>query len=139
MATFEFKRRHIWWGLTSILGAACIVAASLFVHIWYAFSAFGACRNVVLGSVPSPDGKRSVVIFRKECGATVADSTHASIVSTGGTLSPESSPPFFSVGGDRDVLVTWRGEHVVKIGLIPGTDRFYKRELTAGNVNIEYE
>lgn len=98
---------------------------------------FAGCRVVRLTSVASPDGSKSVVTFRKECGATVADSTHASIVAARSSL--EDAPPFLSASGDLDILATWSGEHLVRMGIIPGTDRFYKRELRAGDVSIAYE
>jgi hypothetical protein len=53
--------------LVIFLVASCIVVAGGALYAWYALNIFGACRYVVLTSIPSPDGKKSVVIFRKEC------------------------------------------------------------------------
>lgn len=110
-----------------------------FLYLDSAFSKFGECRILHLTSTPSPDGSKSVITFRKECGATVPDSTHASIASTGASLSPAAPPPFFSVRGNQNVVAAWSGEHAVRIGLIPGGDTFYKRERSVGDIKIEYE
>jgi hypothetical protein len=112
---------------------------SAFLYLDYAISKFGGCRIVRLASIHSPDGSKSVITFRKECGATVPDSTHASIASTAASFSPEQAPPFFSVRDGQDILVAWSGERAVRIGLIPGSDTFYKREQSVGDIKIEYE
>ena len=38
------------------------------------------CRNRLLASVPSPDGRVKAVVFERDCGATTAVSTHVSIL-----------------------------------------------------------
>jgi hypothetical protein len=100
---------------------------------------FGACRSVVLNTIPSPDKKRSVVIFRKECNATVADSYHASVIPGGKPFSAESDVPFLSLAGTSEILASWRGNNVVEIALIPGGIRELKRELHVGDVRIDYK
>ena len=52
---------------------------------------------------------------------------------------PEQASTFLSVRGHQDVVVTWSGEHVVRIGLIPGSDTVYRRDLNVGDIKIEYE
>jgi hypothetical protein len=139
MAAFSFKRHHIWWGLTGVAGASCIVVAGLFVYVWFFFETFGACRNVELSSIPSPDGKKSVVSFRKECGATVADSSHATLVPAGQSFSAEKYAPFLSLAGTTDILASWRGNRVVEIALIPGGVAELKRASQVGDVYIDYK
>jgi len=122
-----------------VMAALVVLIAGGFIYFDHEISKFGECRIVRLRSIPSPHGNRSVVIFRKECGATVSDSTHASIVSAEISFWPEKTPPFLSVEGDQDILATWGGERAIKIGLIPGTNGIYKRELSVGDVRIEYD
>lgn len=102
-------------------------------------SGFGACRVVRQSSFASPSGSQLVVVVWKECGATVPDSTQASIVARGRTFSPESTPTFFSVRGHLDVVVAWSGEGAVRIGFIPGADQVYKRDQHVGDITINYE
>jgi hypothetical protein len=130
------RTRH---AVAVIVVALLVLIAGAFLYLDYAISKFGECRIVRLTSISSPDGSKAVITFRKECGATVPDSTHASIASTRDPFSPEQTPPFFSVRGDQDILVAWRGEHAVRIGIIPGGNTFYKREQSVGDIAIEYE
>jgi hypothetical protein len=116
-----------------------LVIAGLLVYVWLAMEAFGACRDVVLSAIPSPDGKRSVVIFYRGCNATVADSSHASIVPLGESFSAGSHPPFLSLARTSEILAAWRGNNLVEIALIPGGIREVKREPRVGDVQIEYK
>jgi hypothetical protein len=128
------KRRAIGAIVATLLA---LIAGGIF-YLDYNLRKFGECHIVRLTSIPSPDGSKSVITFRKDCGATVPDSTHASIASTGMSFSPERTPPFFSVLGDPDILVAWSGENTVKMSLIPGGGRILKRDLSVENINIEY-
>ena len=132
------RRRWIW-----IVGAALAVpvaAGFLFVVlIDSVMLEFGACRVVRQRAFASPSGSQLVVVVWKECGATVPDSTQASIVARGRTFSPESTPIFFSVRGHLDVVIAWSSERAVRIGFIPGPDQVYKREVRAGDVSIAYD
>ena len=124
-------------GLTVVVLLALLTSAYLYLD--YIFDRFGECRIVRLTNVPSPDGSKSIVTYRKQCGATVPYSTHASIASARSSSSPENEPPFLSIRGAQDILAKWRGEQTVRIGLIPGGDTIYKRDQSVGDVRIEYE
>ena len=100
---------------------------------------FGGCRVVRQKLFASPSGSQLVVVVWKSCGATVPDSTQASIVPRGRTFSPESTPTFVSVRGHPDVVVAWSSERAVRIGFIPGPEQVYKRDQRAGDVAISYE
>ncbi|AWM09161.1 hypothetical protein [Bradyrhizobium symbiodeficiens] len=100
---------------------------------------FGACRVVRQRAFASPNGSQLVVVVWKSCGATVPDSTQASIVARGRTFSPESTPTFLSVRGHLDPVVVWSSERAVRIGFIPGPDQVYKRDARVGDVTISYE
>ncbi|WP_146101402.1 hypothetical protein [Bradyrhizobium sp. AC87j1] len=99
---------------------------------------FGACRVVRQRAFASPNGSQLVVVVWKSCGATVPDSTQASIIARGRTFSPESTPTFLSVREHQDVLVAWGSERAVRIG-IPGTAQIYKRDQRAGDITISYD
>ena len=110
-----------------------------FLYLDYIFDKFGECRVLRLTAVSSPDGSKSVVTYRKECGATVAYSTHAALVAAGLSSLTETAPPFLSVRGIQDIQATWIGQQTVRVGLIPGTNTFYKRDQSVGDIRIEYE
>ena len=137
MAAFSINR-HIRWMPGGILGVMLVVVVCLFTYAWFSLSKFGACRNIVLTTVPSPDAKKSVVTFRKECGATVRDSYHASIVPAGKPFSEDRDIPFLSLGGTAEILASWRGNDVVEIALIPGGIRELKHEVRVGDIQVDY-
>ena len=102
-------------------------------------SGFGACRVVRQRAFASPGGGQLVVVVWKSCGATVPDSTQASIIARGRTFSPESTPAFVSVRGHLEVVVAWSSERAVRIGFIPEPGQVDKRDQRAGDVAITYE
>ncbi|MBR0791882.1 hypothetical protein JQ631_22605 [Bradyrhizobium manausense] len=129
--------RRRWIGIIAALaipiGFLCVV---LIDSVMYQF---GGCRVVRQKLFASPSGSQLVVVVWKSCGATVPDSTQASIVPRGRTFSPESTPTFVSVRGHPDVVVAWSSERAVRIGFIPEADQVYKRDQRAGDVAISYE
>lgn len=132
--------RRRWIGIVVAALAVPVAAGFFFVAlIDNVMSGFGACRVVRQKAYASPSGRKLVVVVWKECGATVADSTQASIVARGRTFSPESTPTFLSMREHQDVLVAWSSEQAVRIGFIPGPDQIYKRETRAGDVSIAYD
>lgn len=132
--------RRRWIGLAAAVLVVSVAAGFLFVVlIDNVMSGFGACRVVRQRAFASPNGSQLVVVVWKECGATVPDSTQASIVARGRTFSPESTPTFFRMRGHLDVVVAWNSEREVRIGFIPGPDQVYKREARAGDVSIAYD
>jgi len=74
-----------------IVAALFVLAAGALLYLDDAVGKFGECRIVRLTSIPSRDGSKSVITFRKECGATVPDSTHASVALTGTPFAPDKS------------------------------------------------
>jgi len=129
--------RRRWIGIIAALaipvGFLCVV---LIDNVMYQF---GACRVVRQKLFASPSGGQLVVVVWKSCGATVPDSTQASIVARGRTFSPESTPTFVSVSGHLDVVVAWSSERAVRVGFIPEPSEVYKRDQRAGDVAINYE
>ncbi|TYL90898.1 hypothetical protein FXB40_30175 [Bradyrhizobium rifense] len=129
--------RRRWIGIVVALavpvGFLCVVLIDNVMH------EFGACRVVRQRAFASPSGSQLVVVVWKTCGATVPDSTQASIVARGRTFSPESTPTFVSVRGHLDVVVAWNSERAVRIGFIPEAAQIDKRDQRAGDITINYE
>ncbi|GLR93373.1 MULTISPECIES: hypothetical protein [Bradyrhizobium] len=132
--------RRRWIGIVVAALAVPVAAGFVFVvAVDNLMSGFGACRVVRQRAFASPSGSKLVVVVWKSCGATVPDSTQASIIARGRTFSPESTPTFLSVREHLDVVVAWSSERAVRIGFIPGPDQIYKRDQRAGDVAINYE
>ncbi|WP_426408695.1 hypothetical protein [Bradyrhizobium ganzhouense] len=130
------RRRWIGLAVAALavpVGFLCVVLIDNVLH------EFGACRVVRQRAFASPSGSQLVVVVWKSCGATMPDSTQASIVACGRTFSPESTPTFVSVRGHLDTVVAWSSERAVRIGFIPEAGEVYKRDQRAGDVTISYE
>lgn len=132
--------RRRWFGIVVAALAVPVAAGFVFVVVVdNLMSGFGACRVVRQRAFASPSGSKLVVVVWKSCGATVPDSTQASIIARGRTFSPESTPIFLSVREHLDVVVAWSSERAVRIGFIPGTVQVYKRDQRVGDITINYE
>jgi hypothetical protein len=132
--------RRRWIGIVVAALAVPVAAGFVFVVVVdNLMSGFGACRVVRQRAFASPSGSKLVVVVWKSCGATVPDSTQASIIARGRTFSPESTPIFLSVREHLDVVVAWSSERAVRIGFIPGTVQVYKRDQRVGDITINYE
>jgi hypothetical protein len=127
------RRRRIWWIVAALLVG--MIAGGVF-YISY-LSGLVGCKTVVRSSIPSPDGNKSIVIFEKECGATVPSNTQASIAPAGESFSPEKNPAFFVISGSQHVIARWRGNRAVEIAVIPGRNIF-RREQSVGDIEVEY-
>jgi hypothetical protein len=57
---FAFESRLPW----RIVFLVAVIAGGA-LSVAYTGSLFGSCKTVVLDTIPSPDGSRSIVIFRK--------------------------------------------------------------------------
>ena len=129
--------RRRWIGL--VVALAVPVGFLCVVLIDNVMSGLGACRVVRQRAFASPSGSQLVVVVWKTCGASVPDSTQASVVARGRTFSPESTPTFVSVRGHLEVVVAWSSERAVRIGFIPEPSQVDKRDQRAGDVAINYE
>jgi hypothetical protein len=133
-----FESRRIWWMVIPVITVCAVIAVAAF-NIAYFMDGFGACKTVVRNSMPSPDGTKSIVIFGKECGATVGFNTQASISTTGSSFSPEKSDAFFAISGEHVVSAKWLGDSTVEISSIPEKERVFKSEQRVGDIRITYK
>lgn len=78
------RHRALWVIIPAVAAGVAIVGGALYIE--YVTSIFGKCKTVVRDSIPSPDRRKPIVIFEKECGATVPFNTQASIASAGGSF-----------------------------------------------------
>jgi hypothetical protein len=113
-------RRVIIAGVCTIFIASC--------------SSEPSCQNESQGHSLSPDGKRSAVIFSRNCGATVGDNYQVSIVANGETpagkgnaLVVDQAPPY----SDR-LKPMWNGSDSIIIPIPAGSRIFSKADNVSG-------
>jgi hypothetical protein len=104
----------------------------------YTLNGFGACNNAVLNTIVSPDGSEVLVIFTKECNATVPFSVQASFAPANLASPADKVPPFFIVESAPTIMAEWRGNHSVNIAVIAG-DKVFRRQKSVGDIKIEYK
>jgi hypothetical protein len=133
METTRRPHRARW--IIPLLAACAAVAIG---GALYLASTFDPCQTVVRELIPSPDGSNSIVVFGRECGATVGFNTQVSIAPTGSSFSSDKYPAFFVVSGLQDVVARWLGQRAVEIAVIPGAEKVYRREERVGDIRIIY-
>jgi hypothetical protein len=128
------KRRVLWW----VAIAAAVIGGGV-LSVGYTLNRFGACDNAVLNTIASPDGSKVIVIFRKQCNATVPDSTQASLASAALGSPAEKVPPFFVIAGTPTITADWRGDRSVEIAVIPAGGKIFRNQASVGDIKIEYK
>ncbi len=126
------RRVLLWIAIFAVIGGGLLTVA-------YTHNSFGACTNVVLNTIASPDGSKVLVIFRKRCNATVPDSTQASLAPANLDFPVEKVPPFFVIGGTPTITAEWRGNHSVSIAVIPAGGKVFRSQESFGEIKIEYK
>lgn len=106
----------------AIIGAV-IVAALIFGP--FGLSLDDGCRNRIVRAYPSPDGKRTAILFERDCGATVGKSLQVSV------LPPNEEP---KKGGNAFVADDNHGQAPSREGSYVAL-----RWLSASDLLIAYE
>ena len=127
-------QRSVPWGIA----IAAVIGGGV-LSVYYGFDSFGACTNAVLNTIASPDGNKVVVIFRKECNATVPYSVQASLAPAGLDSPAEKVPPFFVVRGTPVVTAEWHGNRSVSLAAIPAGGQVFRSQESVGDIKIEYK
>lgn len=127
----------------SLALAALIVVA--IVGLWFYLPPM--CANDLIKAIPSPDGKKKVVVFQRDCGATTGFSTQAALLSSSEALSNKSGNVFASdtnhgaapsgQGGGPELQVAWRNANTVAISYHPAV-RVFKAEPEVAGVRFTY-
>ncbi|MBL9172799.1 MAG: hypothetical protein JNL10_04630 [Verrucomicrobiales bacterium] len=93
------------------------------------------CVNDVRQVVDSPDGRKKIVVFSRNCGATTGFSTQVSILESMQTLPDQGGNAFIADKGTAKV--SWKANGDILVLLDPGV-RVFKKERTVSGVSIEY-
>ena len=100
---------------------------------------FGSCKTEILGTHPSPDGSRSVVIFSKQCAAAVPYSTQASIAPSGIASPADKIPAFFIISGTPTVTADWRGNNAIEVIFAASGEKVLRKQESVGDIKITYK
>jgi hypothetical protein len=79
------------------------------------------CGNTLLSRLPSPDGKRELVVYERNCGATTGFSTQASVLRSSDSL-PQDPNSFVVIDSDHGRAPSGPGGGPILVGLWTGND-----------------
>jgi hypothetical protein len=142
---FDRPRRLFF---TAALFTLCIVGSGWYGAKRFEESGNGLCRNDVVESLPSPDGRFKVVIFVRNCGATTDYSTHVLILSSQEQVTHADTGNVFvadsnhggvgtSFVGALDVRARWSNSNSLVISHPQGS-RIYLKEGSFKHIGITY-
>jgi hypothetical protein len=102
----------------------------------------GLCGNHILTEETSPDNRRSVVIFERDCGATTGISIQVSVLSAPERLADEGGNVFIE-DDNRGVSkpwakVRWLSQDRIAI-TYPSQSRVFRKETLVMGVGVTYE
>src|SRR4051812_17112826 len=93
------------------------------------------CLNDVQEELVSPDGKKKVVVFTRNCGATTGLSTQASVLGKDEKLPDDGGNAFVIDKGAAKVSWT-KDDHILVV--VDVSARVFKKEPSIRGVSIEY-
>lgn len=104
------------------------------------------CGNTLVQDLSSPDGRRHLVVFMRDCGATTGSSTQVSILARS-RAATDSGNVFIADtdhdkipatrGGGPAVLAEWIDARTVRIRYQPGA-RIFKQDARHDDTDIRY-
>ena len=97
----------------------------------------GLCENTVIQSRISPDGKRKIVLFERNCGATTGFTSQISILTANRSLGSNTGNIFIADGYPEGYTMIWESDTSVVIGGTKG--RPYKSVSLFDGVQVRYE
>ena len=137
---------HVARSLFRILGALTVVGVVACSALLY-YGAKGLCGNSEVARYGSPDGRSTVIVFQRDCGATTGFSTQASLVDAGDPL-PESSGDLFIADTDHgaapaagwggpELEVVWQGPRELLLRY-DSRARVFRTESRVKGVDVRY-
>ena len=94
------------------------------------------CGNVELARHPSPDGKRELLVFQRDCGATTSYGTHVSLVDAGDALDDNDGGNLYIEEKDFRVELRWDN---ARSAVIRAHGPSFRAETELDGVSIRYE
>lgn len=93
------------------------------------------CENTPRSEAISPDGRRKIVVFSRDCGATTGFNSQGTIVRVGDPYPTSGGTVFIS--NQEDVVVTWDLPSLITVRITKGSHVF-KQETLVDGVTIKY-
>ena len=122
------RSRYAVMGTLLFVGlAACV----------YFASTFDVCETRISADKTSASGKHRLVVFHRDCGATVDFNTQVSLVPADAVFSFDANPAFVSVSGDMGVDAHWTAKGAILV-MLPRAEKIYRKDDAASGIRVEY-
>ena len=119
-----------------LISIATLLSAAVALAIWFVWFGDSGCANTEKQRLPSPDGRREVVIFERDCGATTDYSTQVAVLARGAAL-PNRPANAFIYGHRMPLRVRWDGPQALTVAYPPGF-RGHTEQRRAAGVEVRY-
>lgn len=94
--------------------------------------------DTVLFESPSPDGEQVTTVFERDCGATTAKNTQASLRYRNQPFNSKQQRSFFIAEGNDEIGLLWLNPRKLVVR-VPQSSKVFRKEENAGGVSIIYE
>lgn len=95
------------------------------------------CVNREIGSHPSPSGKKTALVFSRECGPGADANVQVSVMPATANM-PNVPGNAFIVGGKPALTVRWQSNETLTVSGF-GTAKVFKQETAVGDTTIYYQ
>ena len=88
------------------LGVLLSIAVAVGIALWMNFSGYANCENKITREFQSPNGRRTAIVMRINCGATTPFVTSVAVRNEGEKFDI-SRDQMFAVKGENDIEIIW--------------------------------
>ncbi len=117
------------------VGFAFIAVGAMAV---YFFARFDPCDTLIEHVVPSPDNDKALIVFHRDCSATVDSNTQVSVVPSRRSFSFDNYPPFFGISGKPALNVVWLSGYRMRI-VVPTSEKIFRRSKEIEGISVIYQ
>jgi hypothetical protein len=128
-------RSRIQRYIAGVFGAGLVLG----IGCWKACDTINPCENYVFEQETSTDGKKQLLVFTRDCGATTRVGYHVSLMDTGETLQRTDAGNLLRVEIPRGKRPP-RAEWIAKTVLVtyPAKSEVYKKNTSLDGIVVEY-
>lgn len=137
--------RLVRWLLVGVAAVLVLVGG---VGYWLLRQFVGECGLSEFERLSSPAGRRDLVVFQIDCGATTSFNSQVAVTAHGAPVAQAEGRAFFVLDGGNDgdefyegggpkVGLSWLSENQISISY-PGAARVFRQESVVDDIKVRY-
>ena len=119
-----------------VIGISLGLIILLVIGVGYNFIS-GLCEITLINSSTSPDKNWKVIVFERNCGATMGFSSQISLIASSKEHNNEAGNIYIAEGYPKDYIINWESDDVVRISGTKGVN--YKKEKQFNGIQFRYD